>query len=367
VNALADALDHLYEAAVDGRLWPDALDRLAAGLGARGCVLLPRAQDLLGLGIPAGGAIQDVLAAFVTEGWQNEDVRTERIWPWFDRGEAIVVDHDVIAGDERARSAYFQEFAAAHDVPWGAAYAFRAAGRQWCVGLLRSRRDGPFRREEMIPASAISPHVSRAVTLAARLRRVAEHRSIEVLEATGLAAVALDGRGRASVVTHRARAILSGGDLRFRHGQLSATEPSNDRLLQGLIRRAVSAAGPHRQEGADTVVLERHGRRPLVARAISLPATLRDVFARDVAILVLSDTGAGEPVPAQLLREAFGLTPAEAEVAVRIAGGGDPRSVADDLGVSPETVRGHLKKVFAKTDTARQSELAILVNRFGGA
>jgi len=103
-------------------------------------------------------------------------------------------------------------------------------------------------------------------------------------------------------------------------------------------------------------------------------ATARDALAR-----IMAKTGAGrsaeivrrlaevmsavhdEPrADAALLAEAFGLTAAEAGVAVELAAGATQKEAADTLGLQPETVRTYAKAVLAKTGVARAKDLARL-------
>src|SRR5512140_2499359 len=56
----------------------------------------------------------------------------------------------------------------------------------------------------------------------------------------------------------------------------------------------------------------------------------------------------------------FGLTPAEARIAVYIFEGGSVSGYAEQAGRSELTVRTHLKSVFRKTGISRQAELATL-------
>jgi DNA-binding CsgD family transcriptional regulator len=61
-----------------------------------------------------------------------------------------------------------------------------------------------------------------------------------------------------------------------------------------------------------------------------------------------------------------GLTPADAQVGLRISGGAGPRQIAGELSVSNQTVRTHLQHVFdnTDTDTHRQGELiGLLLDR----
>jgi DNA-binding CsgD family transcriptional regulator len=62
------------------------------------------------------------------------------------------------------------------------------------------------------------------------------------------------------------------------------------------------------------------------------------------------------------LRERYGLTKAEALVALRVARGRDLFGIASELGVSYHTVRVHLRGTFAKTGVGRQAELAALLS-----
>jgi DNA-binding CsgD family transcriptional regulator len=64
-----------------------------------------------------------------------------------------------------------------------------------------------------------------------------------------------------------------------------------------------------------------------------------------------------------LLKNRFGLTPAEARLVLRLVSGGSLRSAARALGIKYETVRTHLKSIFQKTGTRRQAELVIVVIR----
>jgi DNA-binding CsgD family transcriptional regulator len=64
-----------------------------------------------------------------------------------------------------------------------------------------------------------------------------------------------------------------------------------------------------------------------------------------------------EAHPAQRTRARFELTPMEGRVADRLCRGLAPVEIAQELGISIETVRSHLKQAFVKTGVHRQAEL----------
>jgi DNA-binding CsgD family transcriptional regulator len=61
------------------------------------------------------------------------------------------------------------------------------------------------------------------------------------------------------------------------------------------------------------------------------------------------------------LRHIYGLTLQESKVALTVAEGHGLAEAAQSLGLSVLTVRNHLQRVFAKTGTSRQAELAQLI------
>jgi len=75
----------------------------------------------------------------------------------------------------------------------------------------------------------------------------------------------------------------------------------------------------------------------------------------------ISDPEAGHVPTADALGKIYGLTPAEAEVVQLLAKGLALDAIAADRGISLNTVRSHLKHIFSKTGTSRQSELLSLV------
>ena len=59
------------------------------------------------------------------------------------------------------------------------------------------------------------------------------------------------------------------------------------------------------------------------------------------------------------LSEAYGLTPAEGRVLAGLLDGRDPGSIAEALGIAVSTVRTHIKRLYEKTGTSRQTELVV--------
>jgi DNA-binding CsgD family transcriptional regulator len=133
--------------------------------------------------------------------------------------------------------------------------------------------------------------------------------------------------------------------------------------LQQLIARAAGTADGTPPSGG-TLRVARPSAHPYVVLALPLSSTVGDVLQLPSGVLlVLADPDLVDQPSITSLEEVFGLTPAEAAVAVRILGGHGLQSVAGDLGVTLSTVRIHLQRVFEKTETHRQAEpVRFLIN-----
>ena len=82
-----------------------------------------------------------------------------------------------------------------------------------------------------------------------------------------------------------------------------------------------------------------------------------------VAVAFVGDPDAVAAAPRAVLRGLYGLTSAEAALAGCLLRGHDLNEAAEALGVGRETARTHLRRIFAKTETQRQSELLRLLLR----
>ena len=81
-------------------------------------------------------------------------------------------------------------------------------------------------------------------------------------------------------------------------------------------------------------------------------------------MLVVTDPGA--PIvatPVDYAQKAFGLTLTEGRLVTHLEQGLSLAMAAEVMEVSIETARSHLKRVFAKTDTGRQTDLMLLIRR----
>ena len=77
--------------------------------------------------------------------------------------------------------------------------------------------------------------------------------------------------------------------------------------------------------------------------------------------MVVVDPDRGYEVDEDRVGRFYGLTAAEARLTTFLARGRRLDEAAEDLGITYETARTHLKRIFNKTGAGRQTELVRLV------
>ncbi len=107
-------------------------------------------------------------------------------------------------------------------------------------------------------------------------------------------------------------------------------------------------------------MVEREDQRPLALHSLPLSNGTEPGPHTMVVLIDLEQTP--QPNPATL-QKMFGLSPAEAKLAVLIAKGETLTCVAQACKVSMATARTQLASVFQKTRTHRQAELVALLAR----
>lgn len=183
----------------------------------------------------------------------------------------------------------------------------------------------------------------------------AQMRSLEnMVEATEAAILVVNPHMRILRGSPAALHILNMDDgLRARRATLCTKDGDLARMLQ----RAVQDVIERTPAGRTGFLCNRPSGRAAY-RLLVLPAGPRSI---DGALIVIDDPKAVETGDAEWPRQAYGLTFAEKALAIGLTQGLTLAEVANDRGVTRETVRTQLKQLFAKTGTSRQTELVRLL------
>lgn len=280
----------------------------------------------------------------------------------------ILTDEDWIPKDRLVKTEFYNDFMrpiAAHSILM-IPLSVRGVDEVCGININRVEQRGAFTFTDLETAERLQPHLSRAFELSRKLGEQL-HLAEEVsgaLDRVIHGIVLLDRGGRIRHANRAAEGLIGGSfGLRVFNGRLSALDPGAARRLQGLIDIASS---PDRIGGRDGAMAlpALAGRTPLSITVAPARAKKDSIFHGEAAVIVcISDPEAGASVSERRLRDLFGLTPAEGRVALALFDGCAPREAAERLGVSFQTVRNQMARVFEKTGVNRQSELTRLLSR----
>jgi DNA-binding CsgD family transcriptional regulator/PAS domain-containing protein len=211
----------------------------------------------------------------------------------------------------------------------------------------------------------LMPHMRRAVSIHKTINRGRAETAAfaDILDDLHSGIFLLDAKQRIVHANKAGHAMLAAKVfLRTGDGRLSTTEPNGGQALECGI--AMASKGNPKASGKGQTMLFGEGYvghlLPLTAGARRSAGALYEA----VAALFVHKTAAEAPSAPEILAMRYGLTPMELNVLLAIVDGGGVPDVAEVLGIARSTVRTHLHRIFAKTETRRQTDLVKLVAGF---
>jgi DNA-binding NarL/FixJ family response regulator len=171
--------------------------------------------------------------------------------------------------------------------------------------------------------------------------------------------VVVDRRLQVLFTNSRGAELLAGGDgfTLGATGICRTARPTETGRLQRLVAQAVEDGSTAPRVGALSLTRE-SGARPLpvvVAPMATRPGE------EPVAVLLISDPENQTLPSAETIGQLFELTEAEARLALALAEGRRVEEAAEFLGITANSARTYLKRIFGKTGVGRQAELVRLI------
>jgi DNA-binding CsgD family transcriptional regulator len=346
----------VYDAADGTSSWLDFVNEAGRVFDAVHAVLTTEAPDR-GTGMAEGAS--HLWVQYHCGAYAGRDPLMERAWR-LPRGTVSLVqqiDQDPLLGD----TDFYRSFLAHNGLRHFMHVLLpQRPGRVAFFCLTRSGSKPPFSTGEIEAVEALMPHLQRALRAETSSPG---HAATTLFGTSPYGLVLLDRSGHALAangLAHSLLAALDGVGLQVDFLHLAGIRGNPEAALAahyGAVGRPVAFRID--RPGLDT---------PLSALITPVPDEWRQHEARDaVALLVLSDPRSTSYPDAAVLTGLYGLTPREASFAQTLVETRGLRPASDELGISPETARRHLKSVFEKTRTHSQSELIHLLVRHPAA
>jgi DNA-binding CsgD family transcriptional regulator len=235
--------------------------------------------------------------------------------------------------------------------------------------VIRRRKDGVIDEEAKRCMALIAPHIRRAVLIGKviDLKKVEAAALADSLDTLTSAMFLVDASGRIVHANKRGHIMVAeGGVLRAVGGRLGAVDSVANHALRDSFAAAEDGDAAVGRKGI-AVPLKGQGRERYVANVLPLTSGARRKAGMSysaVATIFVHKAALDLPSPPEAIAKEFKLTPTELRVLFAIVEVGGVPEVAEVLGVSTETVKSHLRRLFDKTGAGRQADLVKLVAGF---
>jgi DNA-binding CsgD family transcriptional regulator len=343
----------LWDVVLGDASWSDALQEIAATTGATVVLLFrqgPRAWDCSSHGLDGRDAsgLMDPDRNPITRGMYFAAIGTT-----IDRRQLICDD----AFRRNESLAMLREQGAFHGLMCKLEGRDGSPSMQASFGISFPERHGDACGDRARDFAAWIRPMQRALRTQSVLGRSAAHQRAysDALSTIGVGAIAVDADFTIRQANAEADRILAAADgIECRLGRLSIAAPD---CQQRLRRRILGASMDHDECG------------PIdVPRRAGLPGYLLDVIpARDIraaAIVLITDPVTANSLPdAECIMQRFGLTAGEARVARLVPLALSKAQIAQQLGLSENTVKSHIAAARGKMGVRNMVELALAIRR----
>lgn len=270
-------------------------------------------------------------------------------------------------GDElvatRTATEFHNDWIRPNDIEAGLFVRLTRGPRPASLVVAGSQRKRPFDTDDRRHlVSALIPHLQQAIATQTHIAALSE-RAAHLSDAVdrlphGVLVVTSD---RYVVEANSvADGLLSQRDgLVISRGALTASAPRTQRTLTRLIDQALARG---LRSGGSLACERPSGRRSYVLHVVPLDATATDIKSRPLAMVLIIDPTRESRPAADVLRQLYGMTAAEAAVACLALHGQGVPAISEQLSLSSTTVRTHLRAIFSKTGAHRQAELVRLLS-----
>lgn len=278
----------------------------------------------------------------------------------------VALDTDMISREQLLESKYYKEYLS-RDKNMGqlmsavvfGADSISAVPAAVCT-FWRSFDAPMYAEQDRERLKLLVPHISRSLGVMQRIR------SAELTVATSLAALdrlpmgvlLTDATGAVTFANRAAQRMLEACDgLRLKKftrasglGNLSADSELANRAIAAALRSTLNRDPYSTEHFSDCVRVPRSSGNTAYTLQFSALGSHTEFGAGNAAsaIVFLADGAQQVKVEPGLLQSAYGLSPAEARVAIALLECSSAQEVADYLNVSSNTVRTQIKQIYAK-------------------
>ena len=357
-DGVLEIVGQIYEAGLNADQWPGLLIQIADFCGGANAALVSADPDIHYSSVITPRANPKSVTEYNQHWWRHDpiSVLAAKAPP----GKFVsVADTD---RDSYFSSAFYNEFRrftgyGNHGVT---TTLFREGEAFGNFVLQTSPRNDEITAQTLRNTRIIVPHVARAVTMARKLHRLELERSMLDcgLRSDHAGLILVDTKGRRIFVDDEAEKLLeTEARIKVINGEVRLDDIKADIRLKIAIQACARTVVDVPCGGSLTLERE-HDKPPLTIEVLPYRKNRNNPYGNPAtAMLLIRDPGAVREADAERMRSRFGLTRAEAALAIEMLKGDGRAAAAKRCGISVNTARTHLMRIFEKTGVKRQAQL----------
>jgi DNA-binding CsgD family transcriptional regulator len=369
LTQLSDLIGLIYEGATDARRWSkDILPAIVAYIDAPVCMLFTVLHPPQNGGYYfIHGMAQDQIDLYMNMYHQHDPWAGAAYAKMMGEGEVLLGD-ELVPRDQLIESKFYKEYIARDknlsqlltSVVFGLDTSNALPTPVICA-FLRSFEHRDFNQVDAQRLRLILPHLSRSLGVMHLLKsaQLFVETSLAALKRLPSAVLLLNNAGEVTFVNQAAQRMLNDDDgLQLSKlsnaenlGMLCAEKISDSEAINNAISAALSRAPNETPHFSNCVPVPRKsgkGCYTLQFSALGEHNEFNSASGTYALIIFLNDSEQDIKIDPAILQSAYGLTPAEAKVAIALLESGSARELASKLGISQNTVGTQVKAIYAK-------------------
>lgn len=244
---------------------------------------------------------------------------------------------------------------------------FKESGKTGGISFSRPKQMKNFDNNEIKAMRLLIPHLQKAFQIYRHFSEIRRDKQImiECLGKISQSVIVLDKTGKVVFLNDSANKLVTEKDgLQInRNGLLLTNSAQETKKLQMFLKSVFEPGADQDVNFGGVLQVSRDADLRPLSMVVSpfYEQNNNDFNSETFALLFVSDPEQKVKTSEPGLSQMYGLTAAESKIAAMLAQGSSLNEACEMLGIKPNTIRTHLKRIFSKTETNRQSELVRLI------
>ncbi|WP_433769880.1 helix-turn-helix transcriptional regulator [Pseudomonas putida] len=364
LDTFSDLIGNLYQGPLETIPWATFLNQLNVYLQSKYVtfILRPPSAHVDGLMVNTTGTSTEATASYNTHFFSLD--------PFVDLpNRQVVTLAEFVSNADWQQSEFYKNFLEPVDVFHILGADINTSdGAQCRIRISRGRDEKPFGNEEKALLTHFIPHLERSIKIHMQLNRIEAERNLYAgaVNQMAVGTIILDEAGKVLQTNQVADRLIAEKDgIKLVNDGLQVGTARDTQEFRRLVKQSLLSQKRSNPSVVEAMRVQRPSGKAdlgIIVRSVPLADWSEGKQCPTVAIFI-SDPEQQSTAPQEIVRALFDFTPAETQLAMLLANGLTLDEASEELGISRNTSRAHLRSTFSKTGVTRQTMLVRLILR----